>query len=211
MRGSPPPKSRLSWERASLQIAADKTMPGASEALILAELDANPGWLIDDRLSVIATLVFAELGDHELAALRWGDLDFATSIILVRRWKTRPGSGRSRSFRRRTKDNVRLRILLPVLTRRGAAEGARSGVVAAGDHPALAPDPVASRALRDRRRLCLGDPPTGPHQPCLYPARLRPHRWAAPTSASGYAELADGYEVVREATREFNDIVLIRP
>ena len=44
-----------------------------------AELDADPGWLIDDRLPVVATLVFAGLRVHELAALRWGDLDFATS------------------------------------------------------------------------------------------------------------------------------------
>lgn len=111
-----------------------------------AELDADPGWLIDDRLPVIATLVFSGLRVHELAALHWGDLDFATSTIHVRHSKTpagirevmmcpalrgnlilyrarrgRPGS-RELVFRTtrggpRTKDNVRLRILLPVLVR----------------------------------------------------------------------------------------------
>jgi integrase len=109
-----------------------------------AELDADPGWLIDDRLPVVATLVFSGLRVHELAALRWGDLDFATSAIHVRHSKTpagirevrmfpalrghllldrdrrgRPGA-RELVFRTsrggpRTKDNVRLRILLPVL------------------------------------------------------------------------------------------------
>lgn len=111
-----------------------------------AKLDAEPGWLIDDRLPVIATLVFSGLRVHELAALCWGDLDFATSTIHVRHSKTpagirevmmfpalggnlilyrdrrgRPGS-RELVFRTtrggpRTKDNVRLRILLPVLAR----------------------------------------------------------------------------------------------
>jgi integrase len=56
-----------------------------------AELDADPGWLIDDRLPVIATLVFSGLRVHELAALRWGDLDFATSTIHVRHSKTPAG------------------------------------------------------------------------------------------------------------------------
>jgi integrase len=109
-----------------------------------AELDADPGWLIDDRLPVVATLVFSGLRVHELAALRWGDLDFATSTIHVRQSKTpagirevgmlpalrghllvhrdrsgRPGA-RELVFRTsrggpRTKDNVRLRILRPVL------------------------------------------------------------------------------------------------
>jgi integrase len=43
-----------------------------------AELDADAGRLIDDRLPVVATLVFAGLRVHELTALRWGDLDFTT-------------------------------------------------------------------------------------------------------------------------------------
>jgi integrase len=109
-----------------------------------AELDADPGWLIDDRLPVVATLVFSGLRVHELAALRWGDLDFATSTIHVRHSKTPAGIREARMFpalrgrlllhrdRRgrpgsrelvfttsrggpRTKDNVRLRILQPVL------------------------------------------------------------------------------------------------
>lgn len=114
-----------------------------------AELDADPNWLIDDRLPVVATLAFSGLRVHELAALRWGDLDFATSTIHVRHSKTpagirevrmfpalrghlllyrdrrdRPGA-RELVFRTgrggpRTKDNVRLRILRPVLVR---AEG----------------------------------------------------------------------------------------
>jgi integrase len=110
------------------------------------ELDADPGWLIDDRLPVVATLVFSGLRVHELAALRWGDLDFATRAIHVRRSKTPAGIREVRMLsalrdclvlyrdRRggpgarelvfttsrggpRTKDNVRLRILRPVLAR----------------------------------------------------------------------------------------------
>jgi integrase len=110
------------------------------------ELDADPGWLIDDRLPVVAVLIFSGLRVHELAALRWGDTDFATSTIHIRHSKTpagirevrmlpalrdclllhrdrrdRPGS-RKLVFRTgrggpRTKDNVRLRILRPVLVR----------------------------------------------------------------------------------------------
>lgn len=113
---------------------------------VAAELDADRGWLIDDRLPVVATLVFSGLRVHELAALRWGDLDVATSTIHVRHSKTpagirevrmlpalrshlllhrdrrnRPGA-RELVFRTsrggpRTKDNVRLRILRPVLAR----------------------------------------------------------------------------------------------
>jgi integrase len=111
-----------------------------------AGLDADPGWLIDDRLPVVATLVFSGLRVHELAALCWGDLDFGTSTIHVRHSKTpagirevrmlpalrghllfhrdrrgRPGSrelvfttGRGEP---RTRDNMRLRILRPVLAR----------------------------------------------------------------------------------------------
>jgi integrase len=56
-----------------------------------AELDADPGWLIDDRLPVVAVLVFSGLRVHELSALRWGDLDFATSTIRVRHSKTPAG------------------------------------------------------------------------------------------------------------------------
>jgi integrase len=111
-----------------------------------AEFDADPGWLIDGRLAVVATLAFSGLRVHELAALRWGDLDFATSTIHVRHSKTPAGIREVRMFpalrghllhhrdRRgglgardlvfttsrggpRTKDNVRLRILLPVLAR----------------------------------------------------------------------------------------------
>jgi len=111
-----------------------------------AELDADPDWLIDDRLPVVSTLVFSGLRVHELAALHWGDLDFATSMIHIRYSKTpagirevrmlsalwgcllrhrdrqgRPGS-RELVFPTsrggpRTKDNVRLRILRPVLAR----------------------------------------------------------------------------------------------
>jgi integrase len=111
-----------------------------------AELDADPSWLIDDRHPVVATLLFSGLRVHELAALRWGDLDFATSTIHVRHSKTpagirevkmlpalrghlllhrdrcdRPGA-RELVFRTsrggpRTKDNIRLRILRPVLAR----------------------------------------------------------------------------------------------
>jgi integrase len=111
-----------------------------------AELDADPGWLIDDRLPVVATLVFSGLRVHELATLRWGDLDLATSTVHVRCSKTPAGirevrmlpalrghlllhrdrhvrlGARELVFRTgrggpRTKDNVRLRILRPVLAR----------------------------------------------------------------------------------------------
>lgn len=51
-----------------------------------AKLDADPGWLIENRLPVVASVVFAGLRVHELGALRpfseirtfWGDLDLAT-------------------------------------------------------------------------------------------------------------------------------------
>jgi integrase len=130
---SPPPHLESAGQIASVLDAA-------------AELDADPGWLIDDRLPVVATLVFSGLRVHELAALRWGDLDFATRAIHVRHSKTpagirevrmlpalrgrlllhrdrrgRPGA-RELVFTTsrggaRTKDNVRLRILRPVLAR----------------------------------------------------------------------------------------------
>jgi integrase len=111
-----------------------------------AELDADPGWLIDDRLPVVATLVFCGLRVHELAALHWADLDFTTSTIHVRHSKTPAGIREVRMLSAlrdclllhrdccgrpdmrelvftttrggpRTKDNVRLRILRPVLVR----------------------------------------------------------------------------------------------
>jgi integrase len=111
-----------------------------------AELDADPGWQIDDRLPVVATLLLAGLRVHEIGALRWGDLDFVTSTVHVRRSKTPAGIReveklpalkghllRHRSRRGpvggtdlvfptlrggpRTKDNIRLRILRPVLAR----------------------------------------------------------------------------------------------
>jgi integrase len=111
-----------------------------------AELDADPGWLIEDRLRVVATLVFSGLRVHEFGALRWGDLDFATSTIHVRHSKTPAGIREVRMLPAlrshlllhrdrgghsgarelvfttsrggpRTKDNVRLRILRPVLVR----------------------------------------------------------------------------------------------
>ncbi len=118
--------------------------PGQIVALLdaAAELDADPGWLVDDRLAVVATLVLAGLRVHELTALRWGDLDFTTSTIHVRHSKTPAGirevemlpalkghlahhrdrsgdrGARELGFRTmrggpRTKDNVRLRILGP--------------------------------------------------------------------------------------------------
>lgn len=111
-----------------------------------AALDADPGWLIDDRHPVLATLILSGLRVHELAALHWGDLDFATSTIHVRHSKTpagirevkmlsalrdclllhrgRRGQLDSRELvfttsrgGARTKDNVRLRVFRPVLAR----------------------------------------------------------------------------------------------
>jgi integrase len=130
-----------------------------------AELDADPGWLIDDRLPVVATLVFSGLRVHELVALRWGDLDFATSTIHVRHSKTPAGirevrmlpalrghlllhrDRRGRSGARelvfttgrggpRTKDNVRLRVLRPALAR---AEELIEARVQASLPPGIAP------------------------------------------------------------------------
>jgi integrase len=59
-----------------------------------AKLDADPGWLIDDRLPVIATLVFSGLRVHELAALRW-----ETSTSRPRRFTS--------GTRRRRRESVR--------------------------------------------------------------------------------------------------------
>jgi integrase len=53
--------------------------------------------LIDDRVPVVATLVFSGLRVHELAALRWGDFDLVTLTIHVFTRRRRRGSRRSAS------------------------------------------------------------------------------------------------------------------
>jgi len=53
--------------------------------------EISPGWQIEDRLAVVATLIYAGLRVHELAALRCGDLDFVTSTIHVRHSETPAG------------------------------------------------------------------------------------------------------------------------
>jgi integrase len=118
------------------------------EALLRAatELDRDPRWLIPDRLPVIATLLFAGLRAHELAALRWRDVDLPARRIFVGLSKT-PAGGREIAvlpvlagpliahrdrlapkgpdelvFRTGrggvcTKDNVRWRVVAPALAR----------------------------------------------------------------------------------------------
>lgn len=141
------------------------------EALLraAAELDRDPRWLIPDRLPVIATLLFAGLRAHELAALRWRDVDLPARRIYVRRSKT-PAGEREISllpilarhllahrdhfppkgpddlvFRTgrggvRTKDNVRWRVVGPAL-----AQADR--LLEADGHPPL-PEGLTPHSLR---------------------------------------------------------------
>jgi integrase len=197
-----------------------------------AELDADPGWLVDDRLPVVATLVFAGLRVHELAALRWGDLAFTTSTIHVRHSKTPAGvrgvemlpvlkghllQHRDRSgdhgagvlvFRTmrggpRNKDNVRLRILRPVLSRaeelleqRGQASLPSCITPHSLRHTfasllfAIAEDPVSVM-----RQLGHTDP--------AFTLRVYAHSMSGGADERGRLRaIADGYAVVGEADLE---------
>jgi integrase len=141
------------------------------EALLqaAAELDRDPRWLIADRLPVIATLLFAGLRAHELAALRWRDVDLPARRINVGRSKTHAGGReiallpvlagyllahrdhlapkgsdelvfRTRRGGIRTKDNVRWRVLRPALAR-------ADRLLEADGHPPL-PEGLTPHSLR---------------------------------------------------------------
>lgn len=197
-----------------------------------AELDADPGWLVDDRLAVVATLVFAGLRVHELAALRWGDLDFERSIIHVRHSKTpagirevsmlpalkvlllrhrdgrgAPGAGElvftTMRGGPRTKDNVRLRILRPVLAR---AEGL---LEARGQAPL--PPGITPHSLRHTfasMLFAIGEDPVSlmrqlGHTDPAFTLRVYAHSMGGgPDERRGLRDLTDGYEVVGEAIRQ---------
>ncbi len=109
-------------------------------------LDARSAARTEGRRPLIATLLFAGLRSHELCALRWRDVDLVGRRIAVREAKTPAGAReiellpllyeelvRYRATRdpigvddpvfttkagsRRTKDNLRQRVMLPVLKR----------------------------------------------------------------------------------------------
>lgn len=121
------------------------------------ELDADPRSQIGHRLPLIATLVFAGLRSHEISALRWRDVDLAAGRIQVSVSKTQAGLREiglqpilrallgahwertdafapdtlvfsTRTGRRRSKDNIRGRILAPAIARANESLEARSGV-----------------------------------------------------------------------------------
>lgn len=197
------------------------------------ELDADPGWLVDDRLSVVTTLVLAGLRVHELTALGWGDLDFASSLIHVRHSKTsagirevkmlpalkaqllhhrdrrdRPGAKElvfmTSRGRPRTKDNVRLRILRPVLVR------AEELLEARGE--ASLPPCVSPHSLRHTFAsllFAIGEDPVSVmrqlgHTDPAFTLRVYAHSMGAGADErERLCELADGYEAVGEATYKF--------
>jgi len=195
-----------------------------------AELDADPGWLLDDRLAVVATLVLAGLRVHELAALRWGDLDFERSIIHVRHSKTPAGIREVRMLPAlevlllrhrgrpvagelvfttlrggpRTKDNVRLRILRPVLVR------AEEMLASRGQAPL--PPGITPHSLRDTFAsllFAIGEDPVSVmrqlgHIDPAFTLRVYSHSMGGGHDDRGrLRELADSYEVVGEATMRF--------
>jgi integrase len=121
-----------------------------------AALDANPRSTIRDRLPQVATLMFAGPRAHEHAALTWRDIDLANHRLHIRRSKTQAGlrditiqpilARILRDHRRtsthtgpddpvfptvtggiRDKDNVRNRVLQPIL-RAADAQLARGGL-----------------------------------------------------------------------------------
>jgi integrase len=121
------------------------------------ELDADPRSRIDHRLPLIATLVFAGLRSQELSALRWRDIDLTAGRIQVRVSKTQAGLREirpqpilrslmeahweradafapealvfpTRTGRQRSKDNLRGRILAPVIARANERLEARGNV-----------------------------------------------------------------------------------
>jgi len=111
-----------------------------------AELDRDSRWHCEDRLAVVATLVLAGPRASEVSFLLWRDIDLANERIFVGRSKTQAGlreilmgpvlreilaTHKARSPRngpddlvfstgtggRRNKDNLRARVLAPVLKR----------------------------------------------------------------------------------------------
>jgi integrase len=110
------------------------------------ELDRDPRWHCEDRLAAVATLVLAGPRASEVSFLLWRDIDLANERIFVGRSKTQAGlreipigpvlreilaTHKARSPRngpehlvfctgtggRRNKDNLRGRVLAPVLKR----------------------------------------------------------------------------------------------
>jgi integrase len=55
------------------------------------ELDSDPVWRIPDRCAILATLVLAGPRAHELCQLRWRDVDLANGRIHIGRSKTQAG------------------------------------------------------------------------------------------------------------------------
>lgn len=55
------------------------------------ELDSEPVWRIPDRRAIITTLVLAGPRAHELCLLRWRDVDLANGRIYIGRSKTQAG------------------------------------------------------------------------------------------------------------------------
>jgi integrase len=133
------------------------------------QLDADPESRVRDRLPLIATLVFAGLRAHELSALRWRDVELVAARLQVRVSKTQAGRREiglqpilrgllgvhwertdafapdalvfpTRTGRRRSKDNIRGRILAPAIARANELLEAR------GDVPL--PDRLSPHKLR---------------------------------------------------------------
>jgi integrase len=198
-----------------------------------AELDADPGWQLDGRLAVVATLVLAGLRVHELAALRWGDLDFENSLIHVRHSKTPAGirevrmlpalrglllrhrdrrgrvAGAELVFRTlrggpRTKDNVRLRVLAPVLIRAEELLEERG-------RPSLPPGitPHSLRHTFASLLFVIGEDPVSVmcqlgHTDPTFTLRVYAHAMSrGPDERERLRGLAEGYEVVGEVEHEF--------
>jgi integrase len=121
------------------------------------QLDVESQSRVRERLSLIATLLFAGLRAHELSALRWRDVDLAAERLQVQVSKTQAGLREiglfpilrsllgvhwersrtvspgtlvfpTRTGQPRDKDNVRGRILAPAITRANELLEARGSV-----------------------------------------------------------------------------------
>jgi integrase len=124
---------------------------------VAGQLDAAPQWTCADRRAIVATLVFAGPRVHELAYLLWRDLDLANARIYVGRSKTQAGlreismlpilrdelaAHKARCANTdpdrpvfptstgsyRDKDNIRTRMLAPVIARADALLAERGEV-----------------------------------------------------------------------------------
>ncbi len=118
------------------------------------ELDRDPAWLISDRRPIVAALIFAGLRAHELCQLRWRDVDLDNGRIQVGRSKTQAGLREvpllpllrdelaahkgnaaaggaedcvfpTSAGTMRDKDNLRNRVLVPVIERADGLLAAR--------------------------------------------------------------------------------------